>query len=228
MTNEIKFFISHTKGDKDYCDDFDTIIEKVTSPDLKKHRFRSELCQEEFENPKWITIIKKIESSSALFLLVGPKLYEMAQLSLDIINRPLSKAEETEIRDKIIHWRHTQNWIAFEIGVACSKRMDVWVICYGARMNFPVPYSNNLFVATKELSNKITSLRFEEILKEYLHGQKFPFQNNLVSSSLRFKGQICSKCKAQFNLRSTLNVKWVYYKCPQCLERIDFPKEILL
>ena len=40
-------------------------------------------------------------------------------------------------------WEYTQNWIAFEIGVACDKGIDVWVICDDESINFPVPYLNN-------------------------------------------------------------------------------------
>lgn len=68
--------------------------------------FRSEF--EKIEAPTYYTIREEIKKSWAVFLLIGEKLAEYQQ-------------------DSTRHdwWKHIQNWIAFEIGVACAFDIDV-------------------------------------------------------------------------------------------------------
>jgi hypothetical protein len=71
----------------------------------------------EFEKiypPAWETIKNQIFSSEAVFLLLGPNIRTSA---------------------------HTQNWIAFEVGLACASGKDVWVFeDLGSSIDFPIPY----------------------------------------------------------------------------------------
>ena len=70
----VQIFLSHTKLDKDFCDRFDNVAARVG---LKF--FRSEL--ENIQAPAWATIKKEIETSAALFLLVGKELVSAQALS---------------------------------------------------------------------------------------------------------------------------------------------------
>jgi hypothetical protein len=108
-------FLSHTRKDKIFMDKFDTIVART-----EVEAFRSEL--EDIPRPAWKTIKERINESNALFLLVGQKLVDL---------------QESHDED----WDFTQNWIAYEIGIACQKEIDVWVICdKNVGINFPVPY----------------------------------------------------------------------------------------
>ena len=40
-------------------------------------------------------------------------------------------------------WKYTQNWIAYEVGLASLQNIDVWVLCEDTTINFPVPYFNH-------------------------------------------------------------------------------------
>lgn len=72
---------------------------------------------EEFENyvvPPWTKIAKDVQESSAVFLLLSPHLNST---------------------------RYTQNWVSYEVGLACAMRKPVWVYEQeGAPVHFPVPY----------------------------------------------------------------------------------------
>lgn len=72
--------------------------------------------------PHWRKIKYEINNSNALFFLVGRQLVKMQENHDD-------------------NWDRTQNWIAFEIGIACQRKIDVWVICdKNIKINFPIPY----------------------------------------------------------------------------------------
>ena len=191
-----QIFLSHTKLDKDFCDRFDIAAARVG---LKL--FRSEL--ESIENPAWATIMDEIGKSSALFLLVGKELVE-AQASSDS-----AKREE---------WKFTQNWISYEVGVACQRQIDVWVACDGVRINFPVPYLNNYELWGLDPGNRDQLEFWKTILERYKEGktcrlQDFPKRN--------FK---CLSCGAVFNLRSTIRAAYIM-TCPTCLKGTQFPSE---
>lgn len=109
-------FVSHSKHDASFCDAFDRIVARI-----RLRAFRSEL--ENVAAPAWQTIHKEINSSVALFFLVG---------------KELVKQQDSPSQS----WLHTQSWIAYEIGVACQKGIDVWSICDDVDINFPMPYVN--------------------------------------------------------------------------------------
>ena len=110
-------FVSHTKKDEKFCDQFDRVCARVG---IKA--FRSEF--ETISTPAWKTIKEAINKSIALFFLVGKELVKSQNE-----NEP--------------EWRYTQNWIAYEMGLACQKGIDVWAICDDVLINFPMPYINN-------------------------------------------------------------------------------------
>jgi hypothetical protein len=196
----VNIFISHTQKDKKFCDEFDTIVARVGIP-----AFRSEY--EAIEPPPWKEITNKIDQSVAVFLLVGQELVN---------------SQESGDRD----WRYTQNWIAYEIGVASRAGKDVWVICDNVVINFPVPYINNYMNTRLPESVYFGYLRM--ILEDYQNGVRFryPYTNPQTNEYL---GVVCpnGKCRLEFNLHNVLLPGQVI-NCPSCLKQIKFKVEHLM
>jgi hypothetical protein len=68
------------------------------------------------EFPPWKSIRRAIESSNILFVSLSESLVK-------------------------IDYRHTQNWIDYEVGLACAKGLPVWVFePFETPINFPIPY----------------------------------------------------------------------------------------
>lgn len=188
-------FVSHTKQDEEFCNRFDIVCAKVGV-----RAFRSE-----FENippPPHKTIMNAMNNSVALFLLVG---------------KELTKNQVAGGKD----WDFTQNWIAYEIGLASQLNIDVWAVCDDVLINFPMPYINNY--QTVSLKNKDAFEHMRFVLTEYSQGRKFtfPYISNGVST-----GVFCpyKDCKMEFNLH--VNWKKGYQiNCPQCLRPILFTED---
>jgi len=188
-----KIFYSHTKNDKEFCDEFDKVCARVGIA-----AFRSEL--EEIEYPAWKRILNEINQSVAIFLMVGKELVKSQEL-----NDP--------------GWKFTQNWISYEIGIACQRGIDVWAVCEDVLINFPMPYINNY--CTANIARHGTFRYFKKfILPLYKQGNSFSFPY----IDLRGKniGVTCphKDCKAEFNLHLTLEPGSVI-TCPQCLNGIE-------
>jgi hypothetical protein len=190
----IQVFVSHSHKDVEFCDIFDRACARVGVK-----AFRSEF--ESIELPAWKTITKNIRKSRALFLLFGRELAE-AQLS----SEP--------------SWLYTQNWIAFEIGVACERGMDVWVICDDVRINFPVPYVNNYL--TVSLRHREAFDYMVNILTDYAKGVKttFPDKENVIEC-------LNEDCGAIFNFPVPIDAGGIIV-CPVCLREVEFPDGHLL
>ena len=190
MAMAVKVFVSHTQKDIEFCAIFDSACARVGID-----AFRSEF--EEIELPAWQTIRNEIRKSRALFLLVG---------------KELVKAQSYHESS----WEYTQNWIAFEIGVACDRGIDVWVICDDESINFPVPYLNNYL--TVSLRHRDAFNYLVENLGKYARGIKtnFPAPETVIEC-------VYNDCKAIFNfpVRAKAGDK---ITCPQCLQEIEFLK----
>ncbi len=187
----IQVFVSHTQRDVEFCDIFDRACARVG---IKA--FRSEF--ESIILPAWSTILNAIRNSQALFLLVGKEL----------------------VKEQSLHnpsWEYTQNWIAYEIGVACDRGIDVWVICDNVIINFPVPYLNNYL--TVSLRNKQSFDYFVTILQKYAAGLKttFPDKDCVVECPYT------TDCKGIYNLNVRLK-PGSRITCPQCLRGMTFEK----
>jgi predicted Zn-ribbon and HTH transcriptional regulator len=69
---------------------------------------------EDMQRPQSKEINKQVQNSIATFLLLGPN---------------------------VKNSDHTQNWIAFEVGLSCAYKKRVWVFEeMGSKINFPIPY----------------------------------------------------------------------------------------
>lgn len=196
----VHVFMSHTKLDEEFCNRFDIAAARVGVS-----VFRSEF--ETMEPPAWKTIKNKMGASSAMFLLVGKELVK-AQSMADVTK------EAREL------WKHTQNWIAYEVGLACEKGIDVWVMCdLGVEINFPVPYFNN-YTLFGFGGKKLKFLR--GVLKRYSEEKRFPigiWERNLECPN--------RNCGSEFNLHSVLQKKDKIV-CPTCLKGMTFEKGWLL
>lgn len=144
----------------------------------------------------------KSTNHPALFLLIGKEFTE----------RQRSVTTNTP---EYTSWVFTQNWIAFEIGVASQKGIEVWVLCEDPDIYFPVPYLTNLYFWEGKLSNPDQRYLIF-FLKAYS-------KNNVIVFDKRMK-HTCPNpnCKATYNIIQSLR-KGVKLKCPSCLEIMEFP-----
>ena len=201
---EIMIFISHTKVDKEFCNRFDSACARAG---IKS--FRSEL--ETITTPAWSSIREAIRKSCALFLLVGKELVRF------------QGSKDPELIKK---WRYTQNWIAFEIGVACERDEDVWVLCDDVLINFPVPYLNNYFPRGLGEGKTEAFEYIVKILKVYKQRGAFPVPYKTMDEHHNFLPMdysvVCPRCAAKFNLQVYLEPR-TQIICPQCLQAIRVP-----
>jgi len=202
----VQVFMSHTKLDEEFCDKFDS-----AAPRVGVKVFRSEF--ETIKSPAWKTIKKQMGKSSAMFLLVGKELAKAQAMS----------DKSKEHRDK---WKHTQNWIAYEIGLACQKGIDVWVVCdEGVTLNFPVPYLNNYVAyglgAIEEKGKRPIGL-IRWVLERYSEKKDFALKYGDRDTKCPYEN-----CGAEFNLHSVIDKKGEIV-CPTCCQTIVFPEGWLL
>lgn len=196
----VHVFMSHTKLDEKFCDRFDRAAARVGA-----RVFRSEF--ETIEAPAWKTIKKEMELSSAMFLLVGKELVK-SQAASDM---------SPEAREE---WKHTQNWIAYEIGLACELGIDVWVWCDKVDINFPVPYLNNY--ATLGKFNFIRG-----VLDGYSKGHSYFVGRQLYGKDDIVVNCPYKECGAIFNFHSKIKEN-EEITCPTCLKRLVFKEGWLL
>jgi hypothetical protein len=186
----VQLFESHTQLDVETCNRFDIVAAREG---VKV--FRSEY--ETIEPPAWETIKTEMKRSKALFLLVGPELVKSQQIMSE-------------------DWKFTQNWIAYEVGLACALEIDVWVVCDDVVINFPVPYVNNYSLGAIETAAK----GFERIvLRHYAQGEIYPFGRSNMGLACPHEG-----CGAKFNLHNRMS-KGNSIVCPTCLRKILFEKD---
>ncbi len=190
----VQVFVSHTQRDVEFCDIFDRACARVG---IKA--FRSEF--ESIKLPAWETIRDAIRHSKALFLLIGKELVRAQAL-----HEPL--------------WLYSQNWIAYEIGIACERTMDVWVICDDVAINFPVPYLNN-YLPVSLRHTEVFNL-FLEVLRIYAQGNTIAFPDPQYAIECPYPA-----CKAIYNLPLQIQPNGTI-TCPQCLQPITFPEGHLL
>jgi len=190
----VQIFESHSKLDEETCNQFDIAAAREG---IKV--FRSEY--EAIAAPAWETIKTEMERSRALFLLVGPELV---------------KSQDQGSPD----WKFTQNWIAYEVGLACALGIDVWVLCNNVDINFPVPYLNNYSIG--KIQTKAGGFeRF--VLRTYLEGATFPFGfDEKIKCFCPYKD-----CGAKFNFHNVMQVG-SSTNCPTCLRKLAFTKGWLL
>jgi hypothetical protein len=189
--------MSHTRLDEEFCNKFD-----IAAARIGVKGFRSEF--EDLETPAWKTIKDEMDKSCALFLLVGRKLVESQ-----------SSSEFSAFLPEKDKWKYTQNWIAYEIGLACQRGIDVWVVCDSTQINFPVPYLNNYEIWGIRPADKENLKFWKRIFNEYSNAGSFP-----ISEKWKFP---CPSCGAIFNFYSAIK-EGGSTLCPTCLKPMLFNK----
>ena len=119
MKEAEQIFISHSKNDnKDDKGIVRYFVNMFSDTDVKPVLMEYEELSRE-EKPNWMWIRDEILRSKALFLI----------LTKNIVDKT-----------------HTQNWVAFEIGVASTRSPVIPVFLFQEQnVNFPVPYVSHYF-----------------------------------------------------------------------------------
>lgn len=147
---------------------------------------------EEPEFPPWRSIFREIETSQILFVSLSEAL-----LSAD--------------------YRHTQNWIDYEVGIACAKAMPVWVFePLETAIRFPVPYCTH---AVRFNHDSVDDVRWLKGQLQYLADNGAGRYGPNIVPTVRFDGNpavkcINKKCGLQFY---QLN-RQGDFECPSCRE----------
>lgn len=182
--------MSHTKLDETFCNRFDTACARIGI-----RSFRSEF--ETISPPAWKTIRDQMRRSSALFLLVGRELVNMQERS--------SYDPETAR-----NWKYTQNWIAYEIGLACQQNIDVWVLCDDVPINFPVPY----FKHYQPFANDLDWLKRILDVYEKWRSLKGPDELRAVCPN--------DHCRVEYFFWGYHHTRPFQVPCPQCLQLLTY------
>jgi len=149
---------------------------------------------EDFLPPAWQKITNEIRSSEALFVLLGPNL------------------------SKTIH---TQNWVAFEVGLACAFDKEVWVFEQeGSYIEFPVPYLTDYMIY--DLKDKTHFEYVRKIINGY--GKpipRFPFlENHRTKRGIpigRWTACAYDNCRSVFLLHTQVES----FSCPSCRQTLQ-------
>ena len=142
---------------------------------------------EYFPPPPWQYIKNEMASSDALFLLIGP----------NVIDRGV----------------YTQNWISFEIGLACQLRKEIWVFeQISIPVRFPVPYLDKYVLYDPGNRDHLDYIRsIIETYKVRPHFREFPSEYALVTCPNE-------KCKISFHLCTEIHE----FECPSCRQIMKF------
>jgi hypothetical protein len=142
---------------------------------------------EYFPPPPWSFIKNKILESDALFLLLGP----------NVIDRGI----------------YTQNWISFELGLACLLNKDIWVFeQFNIPVRFPVPYLNHYLLYDPKDRTSFDYIR--GITRTY---KVTPF---LRATPGGYAEVTCPNddCRISFRLHSKVSE----FECPSCRKKMKF------
>jgi len=148
----------------------------------------------EFETialPPWRTITSWILRSNAIFVLLGEKIIDKGII--------------------------TQNWISFEVGIACgmgqTSQRDVWVFePFQYNVRFPVPYLNHYVLYD---INDIVSMNY---IRAIMEGYK-SFFRSIPQGLIDVE---CPHCGINFKLHNQIQE----FNCPACRQKIEFTEKI--
>ena len=142
---------------------------------------------ETIEKPEWKTIAQKVDEASSMFV---------------ILNKILDDD----------NYQHTRNWVAFEVGLACKKGINVWVFePIKEKIDFVVPYFTHhcKFVPDKE---NVDEIKFLKTIFGLL-GELSTFE---AKWSLKYKTK-CPNCEIEFIIFPTGGE----FTCPACRTHLE-------
>lgn len=158
------------------------------------------------EKPNWVWIKEEIEKSKALLLFITPKILEK---------------------------EHTQNWIAYETGIASASNppKPVWIFQV-APIEFKIPYLTHYILmtefATQAEASRLSENKIFEVFKMLLQaigllGLREAIKKPETSFGLNIK---CSNCRVNFNYFD-FTLAYKKFPCPSCPNNIEVPtKEV--
>ncbi len=140
---------------------------------------------EQLNSPEWLEIRNEISQSEAVFLLLGPN-----------------------IRSSI----YTQNWISFEVGLACAYSKKVWVFeQINSKIEFPIPYVTDYM--TYNLQDKTHFEYVRSIIEGYGERKYFLPVGYKIHEIPIGTNVECSHCHSKFAMHpKPLAVSY----CPSC------------
>jgi hypothetical protein len=151
---------------------------------------------EKMRSPQWQSISDAVGDSDAIFLLLG-----------------------TNVKGNI----HTQNWIAFEVGLSCAFRKDVWVFeREDSDIDFPIPYLTDFMMYNPQESETFDYVRsvIDAYGKEIEGVKRGRFAIKPLFTDLRAKRNVpkgipikCSHCQSEYNLHAIVALS---FHCPSC------------
>jgi len=151
--------------------------------------------------PAWEPIRNQIKTSETVFLLLGPN-----------------------VRSSI----HTQNWVAFEVGLACAYGKDVWVFEQtDSAIEFLIPYLTDYMIYNLEDQNHFDYVR--GIIEAYAN----PIYLLPLGVDNRTKRQIpkglpttCPypNCGARYSIHTDVPS----FICPSCRQPIQNTRDAVL
>lgn len=180
---EGQIFISHSGKDREIVDAIIKSFDGTGVRPLLMEDVQEDVLRDGEANWQWIR--KQIKESEALFVI----------LSKGLIAR-----------------EHTQNWVAFEIGVAagCEPPKPVFVIM-GENVTFPVPYLNHYFPYS--ITNKPPG--FQQVSEILWKGNVDRLMKTFIQNpSLEPAAPLtcCHQCRTEFYMHGADSG----FKCPCC------------
>jgi len=151
--------------------------------------------------PAWEPIRNQIKASETVFLLLGPN-----------------------IRSSI----HTQNWVAFEVGLACAYGKDVWVFEQtDSAIEFPIPYLTDYMIYNLEDAYHFDYVR--GIIEGYRNlAALFPLgvDNRTKRSIPKGIAVTCphQNCGAHYSMHTDVPS----FTCPSCRQPIQDNRDAIL
>lgn len=195
---EEQLFVAHTFKDINQVK-VNRIIQKIFADSGVKPFIASMETWRRENNPDWLWIQQEIARSKALILF---------------------------ITSNILHREYTQNWIAFETGIAATlaPRKPVWIFQI-ARVNFRIPYLTHYILMPESVlkkgsrGSKDSALR-KLVLELRIMHLRAVIRNPEVSFGVDLR---CSKCKLYFKFYdfsgTSRNIP-----CPCCSTNISVPE----
>lgn len=136
---------------------------------------------EYFPAPPWEFIKKEMFGSDAFFLLLGRNVIDIGV--------------------------YTQNWISFEVGLACQLQKEIWIFeQLGSPVHFPVPYLNHYVLYDPKVRKHLDYIR--AIIATY---KQKPRQRKFPPAYAKVK---CPRkeCLISFFIHTTIDE----FECPSC------------
>jgi hypothetical protein len=183
-----QIFFSHSGKDREIVDAILKSFDGTGVRPLLMEDVQYDVQLNEEANWRWIR--RQIQKSEALFVI----------LSKGLIAR-----------------EHTQNWVAYEIGVAagCEPPKPVFVIT-GEKVEFPVPYLNHFFPYSianrpeglRQVPEAVWNRNVDGLMKKYIENP------HLTDKAGRVR---CKTCRTEFYFHGSSRC----FRCPCCNAQIE-------